>query len=78
MSPVDAALIRRKLARIAASLDALGPLAQLTLSEYQGRLYERKVAERFLHEGIEPVLDVNAYLIAELGAQVPDDYGGVS
>ena len=76
MSPVDAALVRRKLARIAASLDALGPLAQLTLSEYRARLYERKAAERLLHEGIEAALDVNAHLIAELGAEVPDDYYG--
>ena len=76
MSPVDAALVRRKLARIAASLDALGPLAQLTLSEYRAPLYERKAAERLLHEGIEAALDVNAHLIAELGAEVPDDYYG--
>ena len=46
MSPVDAALVRRKLARIAASLDALRPLAQLSLPEYRARLYERKAAER--------------------------------
>ena len=76
MSPVDAALVRRKLARIAASLDALGPLGQLTLSEYRARLYERKAAERLLQEGIEAALDVNAHLIAELGADVPDDYYG--
>ena len=76
MSPVDAALVRRKLARIAASIDALGPLAQLTLPEYRARLYERKAAERFLQEGIEAALDVNAHLIAELGAEVPDDYYG--
>ena len=29
-----------------------------------------------LHEGIEAALDVNAHLIAELGAEVPDDYYG--
>jgi len=76
MSPVDAALVRRKLTRIAATLDALEPLSQLSLAEYQARLYERKAAERFLHEAIESALDVNAHLIAELGADVPDDYFG--
>ncbi len=76
MSPVDAALVRRKLAHIAASIEALGPLAQLTLPEYRARLYERKAAERFLQEAIEAALDVNAHLIAELGADVPDDYYG--
>jgi len=76
MSPVDAALVRRKLAHIAASLHALGPLAQLTLPEYRARHYERKAAERILQEGIEAALDVNARLIAEQGAEVPDDYYG--
>ena len=76
MSPVDAAHVRRKLARVAASVDALGPLSRLTLPEYRARLYERKAAERFLQEGIEAALDVNAHLISELGAEVPDDYYG--
>ena len=76
MSPVDAALVRRKLGHIAASLDALGPLSQLTLPEYRARLYERKAAERLLQEGVEAALDVNAHIIAELGAEVPDDYYG--
>jgi len=76
MSPVDAAVIRRKLGHIAESLDALRPLARLTLSEYQARLYERKAAERLLQEAIEAALDINAHLIAELGASVPDEYYG--
>lgn len=50
MSPVDAAIIRRKLQRIAASLDALRPLARLSVEEYRSRLYERKAAERLLQE----------------------------
>ena len=71
MSPIDAAIIRRKLQRIAASLDGLRPLARLSLEEYRARLYERKATERLLQEAIEGALDVNAHLIAELGGRGP-------
>jgi uncharacterized protein YutE (UPF0331/DUF86 family) len=74
MSPIDAAVIRSKLGHIMECLEALRPLARLTLAEYRARLYERKAAERLLQEGIETALDINAHLIAELGASVPDEY----
>jgi uncharacterized protein YutE (UPF0331/DUF86 family) len=73
---VDAAVIRRKLARIAESLARLRPLSQLTLEEYRQRFYERKAAERLLQEAIEAALDINAHLIAEHGRAVPDEYYG--
>ena len=76
MSPVDAAIIRRKLARITESLDGLRPLARLSLEEYCARLYERKAAERLLQEAIEAALDINAHVIAELGGEVPEEYYG--
>jgi uncharacterized protein YutE (UPF0331/DUF86 family) len=76
VSPVDAALIRRKLAHIIDALRALEPLSRLSLEEYKGRLYERKAAERLLQEAIEAALDVNAHLLAEHGATIPEDYYG--
>ena len=76
MSPVDAALMRRKLGHIADALRALEPLSRLSLDDYQDRLYERKAAERLLQEAIEAALDVTAHLLAEQGATVPDDYYG--
>ena len=76
MSPIDAAIIRRKLQRIAASLDGLRPIALLSLDEYRARFYERKATERLLQEAIEAALDVNAHLIAELGGEVPEEYYG--
>ena len=76
MSPVDAALIRRKLGHITDALTALRPLADLSLEEYRRRLYERKAAERLLQEAIEAALDVNSHLIAEHGIAVPEDYYG--
>ena len=76
MSPIDAAIVRRKLQRIAASLDGLRPIARLSLEEYRARFYERKATERLLQEAIEAALDVNAHLIAELGGEVPEEYYG--
>jgi uncharacterized protein YutE (UPF0331/DUF86 family) len=76
MSPIDAAIVRRKLGHIMTALDALRPLARLSVDEYRARLYERKAAERLLQEAIEVVLDINAHLIAELGREVPEDYYG--
>ncbi|MBI2526184.1 MAG: DUF86 domain-containing protein [Candidatus Rokubacteria bacterium] len=76
MSPVDAAVIRRKLGHIIASLDGLRPIADLSLLEYRARFYERKAAERILQEAIEAALDINAHLIAEGGGEIPDDYYG--
>ena len=73
MSPVDAAVIRRKLGVLSAAIDALGPLSRLSLVEYRARLYERKAAERLLQEAVEAALDVNAHVIAELSSNVPDD-----
>jgi len=48
MSPIDAAIVRRKLGHIMTALDGLRPLARLSVNEYRARLYERKAAERLL------------------------------
>jgi uncharacterized protein YutE (UPF0331/DUF86 family) len=76
VTPVDAAIIRRKLQHIAASLEALRPIGRLRVEEYRVRFYERKAAERLLQEIIEAALDINAHLIAEFGAEIPEDYYG--
>ena len=76
MSPVDAAIVRRKLGHILAALDLLGPIKTMPLAEYRARVWERKGIERVLQEAIEAALDVNAHIIAELGQTVPDDYFG--
>ena len=76
MSPIDAAIVRRKLGHIMTSLDLLGPMRGIPLHEYRRRVWERKGVERVLQEAIEAALDVNAHLIAELGHDVPDDYFG--
>jgi uncharacterized protein YutE (UPF0331/DUF86 family) len=73
---VDAAIIRRKLQRMAASLEGLRPIARFSAEEYRARFYERKAAERLLQQAIEAALDINAHLIAELGGEVPEEYYG--
>lgn len=74
MTPVDASVIRRKLAGIAEGLERLGPLGTLTVSQYRERFYERQAAERILQRVIEAAIDVNTHLIVEAGQGVPDDY----
>jgi uncharacterized protein YutE (UPF0331/DUF86 family) len=76
MSPIDAAIVRRKLGHIMTSLDLLRPMRDLPLEDYRRRVWERKGVERVLQEAIEAALDVNAHLIAERGQDVPDDYFG--
>ncbi len=76
MSPVDAAIIRRKLQHIVASLEGLRPIGRMNVEEYRARFYERKAGERLLQETIEAALDINAHLIAELGGEIPEDYYG--
>ena len=76
MSPIDAAIVRRKLGHIMSSLELLRPIREIPLEEYRRRVWERKGVERVLQEAIEAALDINAHLIAELGQNVPDDYFG--
>jgi uncharacterized protein YutE (UPF0331/DUF86 family) len=76
MSPIDAAVVRRKLGHIITSLELLAPMRGIPLDQYRQRVWERKGVERVLQEAIEAALDVNAHLIAELGQDVPDDYFG--
>ena len=78
MSPIDAAILRRKMQHIAVCLDHLRPIGRLAPSEYAAanRLLERKAAERLLQQAIEAALDINAHMIAELGGDLPADYYG--
>lgn len=76
MTPIDAAIVRRKLGHIMRSLDLLRSIRTMPLAEYRTRVWERKGAERVLQEAIEAALDINAHLIAERGQDVPDDYFG--
>ena len=56
MSPIDAAIVHRKLGHIMTSLDLHGPMREVPLEEYRRRVWERKGVERVLQEAIEAAL----------------------
>ena len=74
MSPLDEAIIRRKLAIIIENLEALRPIQQMTRDEYAADLYRRKATERLLQELIEAAIDVNTHILVQNGHAAPDDY----
>jgi len=74
MSPVEAEVVRRKLAVIIESLNALDPIKEMTKEEYIEDLYKRKATERLLQELIEAAIDINTHIIVQSGNSVPDDY----
>lgn len=74
MSPVEAEIVRRKLAVIIENLKALDPIKDMTNEEYIADLYKRKATERLLQELIEAAIDINTHIIVQSGRSVPDDY----
>ncbi len=74
MSPVDKAIIRRKLAVIIENLNALGPISGMMREEYIRDVYKRKATERLLQELIEAAIDINIHMIVQTGNIAPDDY----
>ena len=76
MTPLDAALVRRKLALIVQNLGDLSSIGALSIGEYQADRIRRKAAERLLQEAIEASVDINLHLLREKGEPSPPDYFG--
>jgi uncharacterized protein YutE (UPF0331/DUF86 family) len=74
MTPVDPAVIRRKLGTIVGNLQALKDVAEFSTERYQKDLFVRKGTERLLQEVIKAAIDINAHLMTQSGATLPDDY----
>lgn len=74
MSPVEAEIIRRKLAVMTESLNALEPIKDMKKDEYIKDIYKRKATERLLQELIEAAIDINTHTIVQAGNAAPDDY----
>lgn len=74
MSPLDADLVRRKLAIITRNLDDLAPVAKLNLEAYREDRFRQKGSERLLQEAIEAAVDANLHLLRSAGAPTPADY----
>lgn len=74
MTPFDAEIVRKKLSVIARNLVALEGIEDLTLSRYEKDLLLSKAIERLLQEIIDGAIDINTYIIVQLGQNPPEDY----
>jgi hypothetical protein len=74
VTPVDVALVRRKLARILRNLDQLGAVEPLTLEEYTADEFRLKGVEKMLQEVVEAAADANLHLLRDVGRAPPDYY----
>ncbi len=74
MSPLDADLVRRKLAVIARNLQDLGAIESLSLEEYRADRFRQKGTERLLQELIEAAVDANLHILRDRGVPTPSDY----
>lgn len=74
MTPVDPAIIRRKLALIVNNLQALESVRRIAPSRYREDLFVRKGTERLLQETIEAAIDINTHMLVRVGHAPPDDY----
>ena len=74
MTPVDPAVIRRKLGLIINNLQALESIRDIAPVRYREDLFLRKGTERLLQETIEAAIDLNTHLLVQSGQAPPDDY----
>jgi uncharacterized protein YutE (UPF0331/DUF86 family) len=73
MSPLEIAVLRRKLSRIVENLSELKAVKGLTVKEWRADSMRRAAAERWLHVCIEPAVDLNGHLLVGLGHSPPPD-----
>ena len=76
MTPVDRALVRRKLAVVVRNLADLATVAELALDEYRRDRFRQKGTERLLQEPIDAAVDANLHLLRTGGHAAPPDAFG--
>jgi uncharacterized protein YutE (UPF0331/DUF86 family) len=74
MTPIDPAVVRRKLAVVTGNLQALKPIEMIDAARYSAEIFTRKGTERLLQELIEAALDLNMHLLAQRAQKLPEDY----
>jgi len=74
MTPIERDIVMRKLKVLREGLATLEQLACIGLDAYRRDIVKRKAAERILQQTIEAALDINAHVLAGIGAGPPDDY----
>jgi uncharacterized protein YutE (UPF0331/DUF86 family) len=73
MSPLEIAVLRRKLSRIVENLAHLKALGTPTVEEWRSDDVRTAAAERWLHVCIEAAVDLNSHLLVGLGHPAPAD-----
>lgn len=73
MSPLEAAVVRRKLGAMLECLALLKPLVGLDAAAWRRDADRRDAAERRLQVCIEAAIDVNAHLLVAAGRAAPAD-----
>lgn len=73
MTPIDVAIIRRKLSTIVENPDLLRPISNLSFAAYQEDIYRRKATERPVQIIVEAAVDVCAHLLVGTGHPAPAD-----
>ena len=76
MSPIETAIIERKIATIADCLRLLAPFTEVALADYVSDVYRRNAAERLVQKLVEAMVDINYHVLREAHAAVPDDMYG--
>ena len=71
---VDRTLIIRKMALISEDLEAVQPLAELSLQKYKSDRINQVIAERYLERMIGRMIDINYHILTEEGKPPPRDY----
>ena len=74
MSPVDIAIVQRKLGIIQRSIQSLDQAELGDLEQYKSDLWLRKGTERLLQEAIEAALDTASHLVVRAGRPAPADF----
>lgn len=73
MSPIESAVLERKLQVITENVKLLVPIASMDLAVYRSDIYRRKGVERILQELVEAMVDINVHVLRNSDVAVPDD-----
>lgn len=73
MSPLDVAVVRRKLQVILRNLRQLEDIRAIGFERYCQGWLERKAAERLLQELVEAATDINVHMLSSLDHGVPEE-----
>ncbi|OGV96464.1 hypothetical protein A2W24_00680 [Microgenomates group bacterium RBG_16_45_19] len=74
MSPLNQALITRKIQQVTEDLKKLTPYSRLTPAQYLSDDQSQLIVERLLERLIGRIIDINFHLLKEVFDDLPQDY----